>query len=372
MEHKHDAWVEVDLAAIRHNVKQVLAKIGRDVKLMAVVKADAYGHGAIETSKKMLEAGADMLAVTRLDEAARLREAGITAPILVFDSIQPDAAEEAVALGVDVTVCTVEVVTALGAAAKAAYKTAGVHLKIDTGMGRLGVLPADVVGLARTIAATDGVNWVGTYTHFATSAEKELTLAKEQLERFKEAIKSIETAFLNPGIVHAANSAAILRMPEAHFDMARAGTILYGQYPSRFVPQSLDLKDTWKLKARISFLKTVRAGFNIGYGAEFKTKRESKIAVIPLGWADGLTLSPDSLARRSILRLFAARVMHTPPLRVTIRGKKAPVVGRIAMQMCSVDVTKIRDVVIGDEVTIPARRVTTNPLIPRVYVGSED
>jgi alanine racemase len=371
MDHKHDTWVEVDLAAIKHNVKQVLSRIDRDVRLMAVVKADAYGHGAVETAKAMLEAGADMLAVTRLDEAARLRDAGINAPVLIFDCIQSDAAEEAVELDVDVTACTAEVVTALGRAARAVDKTVGVHLKIDTGMGRLGVLPEGVVALARTIAATEGVVWKGTYTHFATSAEKDLTLAQAQLERFKEAIKSIEKAFLDPGIVHAANSAAILRMPESHFDMVRAGTLLYGQYPSRYVPQSLELKDTWKLKGRISFLKTVPSGYNIGYGAEFKTKRESKIAVIPLGWADGLTLSPDSLARRSILRLMAARVLRQPPLRVTIRGKKAPVVGRIAMQMCSVDVTKVRDVAIGDEVTIPARRVTTNPLIPRVYREGE-
>jgi alanine racemase len=372
MEYEQGAWVEVDLAAIRHNVEQVRSRVGDDVRIMAVVKADAYGHGAVETSKAMLDAGADALAVTRLEEAARLRHAEISAPILVFDSIQPGAAAEAVALGVDATVCTRELASALGSAARAAHKTINVHLKIDTGMGRLGVLPRDVVALTREIAATEGIAMVGTYTHFATAAEKDLTLAKQQLANFNDALLAIRKAFLDPGIVHAANSAAILRLPESHFDMVRPGTILYGQYPSRYVPQLLDLRNTWRLKARISFVKTVPAGHQVGYGAEFKTKRDSRIAVIPLGWADGLTLAPESVARRGILRLIMARVLRVPPLRVTVRGRRVPVVGRIAMQMCSVDVTRVPDASVGDEVVIPARRVTTNPLLPRVYTGGSD
>lgn len=367
MDYERDAWVEVDLDAIKHNVRQIRSLIGDDVRMMAVVKADAYGHGAVETSKAILDAGADSLAVTRLEEAARLREGGIIAPILVFDSIQPGAASEAVRLAVDCTVCTPELVMALGKAACAAHKTIGVHLKIDTGMGRLGVLPSEVVDLARTIAATEGIKLAGTYTHLATAAEKDIQLAQDQLDKFNNAILAIKQAFLDPGIVHTANSAAILRLPDSHFDMVRPGTILYGQYPSRYVPHVLDLKDTWKLKARISFVKTVPAGYAIGYGAEHRAKRESRIAVIPLGWADGLTLTPESLARRGILRLLGQKFMKRPVLTVNIRGKRVPVVGRIAMQMCSVDVTRIPDAAIGDEVIVPARRVTTNPLLPRVY-----
>jgi len=367
MDYELDAWVEVDLGAIKHNVEQVRSKIGDNVRIMAVVKADAYGHGAVETSKAMLDAGADMLAVTRLEEAAKLRDGGITAPILIFDSIQPSAASEAVRLGVDCTVCTPELVTTIGKEAFAAHKTIGLHLKIDTGMGRLGVIPDDAVGLARTIAATEGVRLAGTYTHLATSTEKECQPAKDQLKKFNNAILSIRQAFLDPGIVHVANSAAILRLPESHFDMVRPGTILYGQYPSRFVPRVLDLRDTWKLKARISFIKTVPAGYMIGYGGEHRTKQESKIAVIPLGWADGLTLIPESLARRGLLRTIASKIFRRPALTVSIHGKKVPVVGRIAMQMCSVDVTHIPEAAIGDEVIVPARRVTTNPLLPRVY-----
>ncbi|HPP74266.1 MAG TPA: alanine racemase [Armatimonadota bacterium] len=370
MQHGHDAWVEVDLSAIKHNVEQVRSYIGHDIHLMAVVKADAYGHGAVETAKAMLDAGADALAVTRLNEAARLRSGGVTAPILVFDAIQPEAAEEAVALDVELTVCSQELAAALGNAARNANKQVSVHLKVDTGMGRLGVLPKDAPNLTRTIVSS-GLTLTGTYTHFATAAEKDLTLAKEQLERFKEAIRLIEQAFLDPGIVHAANSAAILRLPESHFGMVRPGTILYGQYPSRYVPQSLDLKDTWKLKARISCLKTLPAGYNIGYGAEYTTRKEKRIAVIPLGWADGLTLMPESIARRSWLKMALAKAFHRPMLTVNIRRKKAKVVGRIAMQMCSVDVTRIPDVSVGDEVTIPARRVTTSPLLPRVYINKD-
>ncbi|MEN6521320.1 MAG: alanine racemase [Armatimonadota bacterium] len=369
MDYERDAWVEVDLDAIKHNVEQIRSLVGDKVRMMAVVKANAYGHGEVETSRAILNAGADSLAVTRLEEAARLRDGGITAPVLVFDSIQPGAAAEAVKLDVECTVCTPELVAALGEAACKTHKTIGVHLKIDTGMGRLGVLPDEAVDLARMIAATEGVNHAGTYTHLATAAEKDMSSAEEQLEKFNNAILAIKQAFLDPGIVHAANSSAILRLPDSHFDMVRPGTILYGQYPSRYVPRTLDLKNTWKLKARISFIKTVPAGYAIGYGAEHRTKRESRIAVIPLGWADGLTLAPESLARRGILRLIAQKFMKKPPLTVTIRGKRAPVVGRIAMQMCSIDVTHIPDTAIGDEVIIPARRVTTNPLLPRVSVN---
>lgn len=370
MDYSKDAWVEVDLTAIRHNVSQVRSHIGERVKLMAVVKADAYGHGAAETSKAMLEAGADALAVTRLTEAVQLREAGITAPILIFESILPDAAEDAVALGVDVTVCTPAQVSALSAAAKSKETTVRAHLKIDTGMGRLGVLPADAPELAKLIADADNVTLAGTYTHFATSIEKDLTKTKQQLSRFWKAVEAIRRQGIDPGIVHAANSGAILRLPDAHFDMVRPGTILYGQYPSRYVPRSLDLKNTWQLKTRISFIKTVPAGYSIGYGGEFKTKHLSKVAVIPMGWADGLTLTPESAVRRGVLRLVIANIRKEPPLRVTIRGRRAPVIGRIAMQMCSIDVTDISEARIGDEVIVPARRITTSPLIPRVYTDS--
>jgi alanine racemase len=369
---QHSAWVEINLGAIRHNIQQIRSVIAENTRLMAVVKADAYGHGLVGTARAMVDAGVDALAVTRLDEATALRGAGIESSILVFESIQPDAAASAVALGVELTVCTPELVDALGTAAVSAHKTVKVHLKVDTGMGRLGVLPADAAAMARKIAAVEGVVQAGTYTHFATSSEKDMSPTQHQLLRFKVAVESIKLAFLDPGIVHAANSAAILRLVESHFDMVRPGTILYGQYPSRWVPRVLDLHDTWQLKSRISFVKTVPAGFSIGYGAEYVTRREARIAVIPIGWADGLTLTPESVARRSTLRLTASRLLRKPPLWVKVRGWLAPVVGRVAMQMCSIDVTGMPLVDVGDEVIIPSRRVTTSPALPRVYVDQDE
>ncbi len=367
MSETHSAWVEVNLSAIKNNVMRVREAIGESVALMAVVKADAYGHGLVGAAKAMIDAGADALAVTRLDEAASLRASGVISPVLVFESIQPETAAYAVSLDVDLTVCTSELIDAISRAAFEAGKTALVHLKIDSGMGRLGVLPKDAVAMAEKIAEAPDVVQAGTYTHFATSSEKDLALAREQLARFNSAVDAIRSASLDPGVLHAANSAAIIRMPESRLDMVRVGTILYGQYPSGHVPRTLELADTWRLKARISFVKTVPSGSNIGYGAEFRTRRESRIAVIPLGWADGLTLTPESVSRRSIGRLAFSRYLGKPALCVKIGPKWAPVVGRIAMQMCSVDVTDI-SAEIGDEVIIPARRVTTNPSIPRVYV----
>lgn len=364
---KHDAWVEVDLSAIKHNVAQVRSLIGPNVRLMAVVKADAYGHGIVEPSKAIIDAGADALAVTRLDEAARLRAAGVASPILVFNPIQRDFVEEAVSLGVDITVCTAQLVSALDAAAREAGSTVRAHLKIDSGMGRLGVLPQDALSLAKTIDAAKNVSLAATYTHLAAASERNISHAQDQLRQFRDAVDSISSAGIDPGVIHAANSAAIIRLPDSHFDMVRPGTVIYGQYPSRHVPHTLDLCDTWRLKARVSFIKDVPTGRPIGYGGEFITRRPSKIAVVPLGWADGLTLTPESIARRSVLRLAAARLRREPPLTIMIRGRKAPIVGRIAMQMCSVDVTDIPGAAIGDDAIIPARRVTTNPLIPRIY-----
>ncbi len=368
MDCKHDAWIEIDLSAIRHNYLQVKNRVGDAVKVLCVVKADAYGHGALETARRLVEFGAYALGVTRLDEAARLRDGGVTAPILVFDSIQPDMASEAVRLGVNLTVCTKELAFSIGEAAREARKTVDVHIKIDTGMGRLGALPKDAVSLADSIASTEGLRLAGTYTHFSTAAEKDISRARTQLERFNRIVAAIRDESIDPGLVHAANSAAILRLPDSHFDMVRTGTMLYGQYPSRFVPQTLELVDTWKLKARISFVKTVPAGYPIGYGAEYIAKRRSRIAVFPLGWADGLALSPESVFRRNALKLMVSKMRNMPVLQVIVRGHRVPVVGRIAMQMCSIDVTDFPEIEVGDEVVVPARRVTASPLLPKVYV----
>ncbi|MHB9037046.1 MAG: alanine racemase [Armatimonadota bacterium] len=363
----HDVWVEVDLAALRHNLQQVRGAVGDGVKIMAVVKSNGFGHGYVEPARAFIKAGADALAVTRLDEAMTLRDAGIEAPILLFAPIQPGNAETAIEANLEMTVSGIELAESISEAARRLRKTALVHVKVDTGMGRLGVAPEQAIQLLTDIQKLANVSISGIYTHFATAAEKNAGEAKQQFERFTQLLGELHKLGINYGLAHCANSAAILRFPESRLDMIRPGTLLYGQYPSSFVPRKLDLKATWKLKARVCEIKEIASGRSIGYGGEFTTKRLTRTAVIPVGWSDGFTLAPEGPAYRQSLLKFAARKMQRK-LSVAIRGQEAPVLGRVAMQMIVADVTDIPGVQVGDEVIVPAMRIPTSALIPRVYV----
>lgn len=366
----HDVWVEVDLAALRHNLKQVRSVLSENVKLMAVVKGNGFGHGYIEPSRVFVEAGADALAVTRLDEALPIREAGINVPILLFAPIQPQNAGIAVDSDLELTVGSIDLVRAISHAAVSLGKTARIHIKIDTGMGRIGLLPDQVNDFLNELPALPNITIAGIYTHFANAADQNLVFAKGQHVMFRSLIEFLKIAGPESGLAHAANSAAILRMPESHFDMVRPGTLLYGQYPSAHVPRSLDLKPTWKLKARVCEVKNMPTGSRISYGGEYICKKQTRIAVIPVGYADGFTLVPEGPVYRQSLLKFAAKKMRRS-LHVEVRGSKAPVIGRVAMQMIVVDVTNVPGVSVGDEVIVPAMRIPTNALIPRVYLDGQ-
>lgn len=363
----HDVWVEVNIGALKHNFTQVRKAVTSDVKVMAVVKGNGFGHGFVEPSKAFIEAGADMLAVTRLDEALALRNAGIDSPILLFAPIQAANAETAVESELDMTVSNIDLARLISEAAAKTGRTARIHIKIDTGMGRLGAETGEVVELAKSVYALPGIKIAGIFTHFATASEPDLSKTRAQLSLFQSALADLKTTGIDFGIAHAANSAAILRLPESHFDMVRPGTLLYGQYPSVNVPRSLDLKSTWKLKARICEIKDLPKGVAISYGGEFITTRPTRAAVIPIGYADGFTLIPEGPVYRQSLLKFAARKLKRK-LTVEIRGKQAPVIGRVAMQMCVIDITDITGAESGDEVIVPALRIPTSPLIPRVYI----
>ncbi len=330
-----------------------------------VVKANGFGHGYVEPSRAFLDAGADALAVTRLDEAAAIREAGITAPVLIFAPIQPENVEASILLDIETTVSDISLARAISDRAANLRRLARIHIKVDTGMSRLGAAPEAAVELAREVSELPGVRLAGVYTHLATAAERNLAFAREQLRRFREVVSRLDSELIDYGVAHAANSAAILRLPESHYGMVRPGTILYGQYPSAHVPRRLDLKPAWKLKASVREVKHLPAGAYVGYGAEFRTKRRTTTAVLPVGYADGFTVSPEGpIYKQNPLEFMAHKLKRA--VTVEIRGRKAPVIGRVAMQMCVVDVTDIRGVCVGDEATIPTLRVPTSALIPRV------
>lgn len=363
-----DAWVAVDREALAHNFRQVRSHVAPGVRVLAVVKADAYGHGAVEASRVFLAAGAGFLGVTRIEEGIELRDAGIEAPVLVFSAALPAQAETIVGRRLSATVCTLEAAQALSAAAPAGG-AARVHVKVDTGMGRIGIRPEELPGFLQALAELPGVEVEGIYTHFATATGSDTAFAARQLDRFLQAVSTAQADAGKP-LLHAANSAALLRLPQAHLDMVRPGTILYGQYPSAHVPRKLELRETWQLKARVTFIKQIRKGESIGYGRDFIAPRPMMVATIPLGTADGLTATPVRPTRSLSELAGAARdFLRRGNMGVRIGGRHAPFVGRVSMQMCCVDVSHLPDVRIGDEVVLPARRTMTSARIPRIYHG---
>ena len=365
-------WIEVDLGAICHNLREVRRLVGAKVKVLAVVKANAYGHGAVETARALAADGADCLGVTRVEDALELREASVRAPILVFNSSLPEDAAAIVKQDLEQTACDLELAEALSKAAVAQGKTVAVHVKIDTGMGRLGVSPAEAPAFARHVSGLPGLKIAGVYTHLASASAKDRRPALAQLRVFDEVLADLKAAGISCGTLHAAASAALLAIPESRYGMVRPGTVLYGQYPSSHVPQSLDLRSTWALKTRVAFVKEVPKGAAIGYGRDYRTRRTSRIAILPVGYADGVTMAPEGLLARKLAANLIRRGLtgRRSGLSVTISGKSAPIVGRIGMEMCAVDVTDLPSTAVGDEALLPCRRTSASSRIPRVYVGN--
>ena len=282
------SWVEVDLGAVRHNVRTLKQFLGPKRHLWADVKANAYGHGAVETASAALAAGADGLAVSCLNEAAELRvDAGIRAPLLVLAPGEPRAAAWMVRLDIVQTACYQPMVEALSQAAQRLDKPAKVHLKVDTGMGRLGVRPEGATEFARVVADSPGVQLMGVFSHLATAESDDPSYAQLQLERFNTALRDLSAAGITPGMRHLANSAATLRFPEMLFDGVRAGLLLYGIPPDGPDHAPLDLRAAMSWKSRVSFLHRVPAGWSVSYGRTYVTERESTVGVLPLGYADG-------------------------------------------------------------------------------------
>jgi alanine racemase len=363
----NDVWVEVDLNALRHNLLQVRSLLSPNIKIMAVVKGFGFGHGIAQPARAFVGAGAEYLGVTRLEEALPIREANIQIRTLVFAPIQPANADYALSLNLDLTVESLTLAQAISAAAVRRGDVARVHIKVDTGMTRLGVLPDEFPSIFGAIRRLPGISVAGVYTHFGSATDPDANITQHQIERFTPIHHRLRMEELDPPIVHAANSAAFLRFPEARYNMVRIGTLLYGQYPAGDAPQKLLLQPTWKLKARIASVKTVPAGSRVGYGGEYITTRVSRLAIVPLGYADGFTMAPEGpIYRQSPARFIAKKMSRA--LNVELHRQQVPVVGRVSMQMTTIDVTDCLEVAVGDEVTLPALRLAANPLIPRVYI----
>ena len=328
-----DVYAEIDLAAIRHNLTEIRRRINPASKFCVVVKANAYGHGAVEVSKVAVECGADFLAVATVDEGLELRRAGFDLPILILGLIPQAAARAVVDANLTQAVADFDLAEKLSEAAADLGKVAKVHLKVETGMGRIGIAPDAAVELAVKISRLPHVELEGLFSHFADADSPDRTFTNHQVEIFKSTADKIRSAGVALKICHMAESAAVLDIPEAHFDMARSGIINYGLYPSADVRRTIELKPAMKLVAKIVYLKKISAGVSIGYGREFVAQRDSLIATLPLGYADGY--------------IRAYKNFHAE-----VRGQLAPIAGRVCMDQTMLDVTDVDGVQVGDEVIL--------------------
>ncbi len=341
-------WAEIDLNAIANNARELRRRTDPSAKLMAVVKANGYGHGAAEVARTALANGAEWLGVARLPEAIPLREAGLDAPMLVFGYTPPADAGRLVDFDLRQSVYSLDAARAYSAAAAARGRRIRVHMKVDTGMGRLGMVPAalsgktsghavgeDFIREATAIARLPGLDAEGIFTHFAAADRADTSCAGRQLALFLEVLSSLRARGLEFALRHAANSAAVIGIPESHLDLVRPGIALYGLRPSEEVDLAgIFLKPAMALKTRIVHLKAVPAGTCISYGMTYRTSHPTVIATIPAGYADGY--------RR---RLSSRGEM-------LVGGRRVPVVGRVCMDLSMLDVGAVPGIQVEDEVVI--------------------
>jgi len=326
-------WAEIDLAALRYNLAAVRGRIARDVRVMAVVKADAYGHGAVSVARALAEAGVDMFGVALVEEGVALREAGLAAPILVMGLAAEADLADALAADLTLTVDGPATAEPIDLAAAARGARAEVHLKIDTGMNRLGVRAEVAADAADAVAALPHLDLAGAYTHLACADESDDAVTPGQLAAFGEALEAARSAGVTPPLVHVANSAAVFARPEAHFGMVRSGLALYGVAPSE-AAKAGGLRPVMALKTRVATVKRVREGEGVSYGHRWKAARDSRIGVLPVGYADGY---PRALSGRAQVRAA---------------GRLAPVVGAVCMDLVMVDLTDVPGAAPGLEVTL--------------------
>jgi len=341
----------IDRDALDYNYREVV-RCAEGQQVLAVVKAGAYGHGAVEIAKRLLRLGADMLGVALVEEGRELREAGIDAPILVMGATFSEQAEAMVSLKLTPAIYSLPVAQALSDAAYQRRTTINVHVKIDTGMGRIGTAPEDAPDLIASLKKLRNISVQGLMTHFADADLRDKQFALKQMDRFEALLKALEAAKIKVPVRHAANSAAVLDFHRAFFTMVRPGLMLYGYNPLEAGARCADLRPVLSLLTRIVFLKKVPAGVPISYGRTFTTKRASTIATLPIGYADGYGRGLSNKGE------------------ALVRGARVPVVGRVCMDMCMIDVTDVPAVREGDDVVLigsqGSERITADDIAAKI------
>ncbi|WP_373533899.1 alanine racemase [Microcoleus sp.] len=329
------AWVEIDLAALTHNVKQLKNLLSPQTELMAVVKADAYGHGAVAVSQTVLQAGASWLGVATIPEGIELREAGIEAPILLLGATHTAAQVRAIAQWhLQPTICTAKQALIFSEVLASLDRSLPVHAKLDTGMSRLGTPASEATEFVQLVKRLPNLKLASIYSHLATADSPDPAVMNVQHDRFKRAIEQIQTAGINPPRLHLANSAAALANPDLHYDLVRVGLATYGIYPAPHLQSIASLQPAMQVKARITQVKTIAAGTGVSYGYQFIASQQTQIAVVGIGYADGI---PRNLSNK---------------IQVLVRGKFVPQIGAVTMDQLMLDVTDIPNLEVGEVVTL--------------------
>lgn len=326
------AFLEIDLDALAYNCRNIKKKLGKNVEMLAVVKADGYGHGAYLSSKTFLQNGASSLGVAIIEEGIELREKRIQAPILVLYPEDSGREKFVVDYNLEQLVCNYEAALALNKMAQMKNKKVNVYLEVDTGLGRYGLRPEETIKLAVKLQNLKNLSLKGVISHFSMADSKDTVFTKTQLQLFKKTVGNLEKRKINFPIQSMANSAAVLNLPGSYFNQVRVGHLLYGLYPSG--SRSVAVKPAMGLKSKIAFVKEVSKNFPVSYGATYYTSKPSRIGTIPLGYADGYSW------------LLSNKAL------VLVKNKKVPVVGRVCMDAFMIDLTTTPEAKIGDEVVL--------------------
>lgn len=333
--HLRPVWAEVDLDRLAHNMREI-RKAAKSKDIIAVIKADGYGHGALDIAPVLLENGATRIAVAVLNEAVELRRGGLECPIMILGFTPPSLIDLILRYDIEQTVYSYELAQELSVLAQKKNKIAKIHIAVDTGMGRIGFIPnEESVEEVYKISKLPNIVIEGLFSHFSAADEKNKEYTSMQFTKYNWFYDRLKEKGININIRHIANSAAIIDLPETHFEAVRPGIILYGYYPSNEVyKEKIDLKPVMSLKTNIVHIKKVPPGEYISYGRKFQTSKESIIATLPVGYADGYT------------RLLFNKA------KVIVNAKLVPVIGRICMDQCMIDVTEVEGVKVGDEVIL--------------------
>ena len=330
-------WAEVDLAAVRHNIREVRRVVGPSVAIGAVVKANAYGHGAAAVARASLEAGAAKLVVANAGEGVELREAGLDAPIIVIGASLVGDAEAIVAHGLEACLSPPEMLDAIQGAARRLGKRAKVHILADLGMRRVGVTWDEALALARRLRRAPDLDLEGVASHFPTADEQDTSFSEREVAEFGKLLSEVEALGLKPRHAHLASSPGLLRFAESHFDMVRVGIMLYGMAAAPLVEGLADWRPVLAWRARVVYVRRVAAGTAIGYGHTYTAPKDTVVATLPVGYYDGYP-----------------RVCSNDG-DVLVRGQRAPVVGRVSMDYITADVGQIPGVAVGDVATVVGR-----------------